>query len=118
MLRGAANYQFRAEGWEYLEEIFEFHPHVIANVLNGNFGNRPSKFQKDEKYLEGVNIFLCQVVSICERNPQVFDRLKPDTKQVIKEKREEMVKNNKAFPLNFLRVNTFKPSSNDYFSFE
>ena len=29
-----------------------------------------------------------------------------------------MVKNNKPFPLNFLRVNTFKPSSNDYFSFE
>jgi hypothetical protein len=47
MLRGTANYQFKSEGWEYLEEIFEYHPQIIANVLNGNFGNRSSKFQKD-----------------------------------------------------------------------
>jgi hypothetical protein len=58
LLRGTANYQFKSEGWEYLEEIFEYHPHVIANVLNGNFGKRSSKFQKDEKYLEGVKDYL------------------------------------------------------------
>ncbi len=47
MLRNTAFYQFRSEGWEYLEEIFLYHPHIIADILNRNFGSRPSKFQKD-----------------------------------------------------------------------
>lgn len=51
MLRNTAMYHFRSEGWEYLEEIFEFHPAIIAGIINGNFGSRPSQFQKDEKYL-------------------------------------------------------------------
>jgi hypothetical protein len=63
-------------------------------------------------------MFIIQVVSICERNPQVYERLKPDTKEVIKNKREEMMKEGKPFPLNFLRIHNFQPSSKDYFSFE
>ncbi len=38
MLRNTAFYQFKSEGWEYLEEIFEFHPAVIALIINNNFG--------------------------------------------------------------------------------
>lgn len=48
MLKGAAIYHFKADGWEFLEEIFEYHPSTIAAVLNANFGARPSKFQHME----------------------------------------------------------------------
>jgi hypothetical protein len=43
--------------------------------------------KKTKNILKEYISFYFQVVSICERNPQVLPRLKPDTKNVIKEKR-------------------------------
>jgi hypothetical protein len=47
MINNVAFYHFRSEGWEYLEEIFEFHPSIIAQVISNNFSSRSSKFQKN-----------------------------------------------------------------------
>ena len=58
-----------------------------------------------------------QVVAICERNHNVFTRLKSDTKKVIAEKKANMEKNGKKIPENPLRTDQFIPSSEDHFSF-